>query len=389
LHHLVNRSGASEVAPITVICQNDSTGKMKITLKSFFVSAVFWTAIAVIFALPQLGRNRDLNKLLISALAQWWSWGILVPGILALDRGLSFSTQRILPRFLTLLGLGPFVTVVYSYVEVAMKALLRVGAWSRLLGAGVLTEALREMFWSMLVYCLIVGVREAYLYHQRFVSAELQMERLERSFSEARLNALRMQLDPHFLFNALNTVSSQVEREPKLARRMIEHLGDLLRLSLNSHGAQEISFAEELAFLDHYLSIQKIRFGDALKIEMQIAPEVHNALVPSLFIQPLVENAIRHGISKRTRGGSIVLSARRCDERLLVQVLDDGVGLPQGWSFGTHKGLGLSVTQERFSGLYPGSTSQFEVRRRAQGGTEVFLSFPLRLRKRPDDGSAD
>ena len=151
------------------------------------------------------------------------------------------------------------------------------------------------------------------------------MERLQRNFSEARLNAFRMQLDPHFLFNALNTVSSQAEREPKLARRMIEHLGDLLCLSLNSQGVQEISLAEELAFLDHYLAIQMIRFGDALRIEMRIAPDVKDALVPSLFIQLLVENAIRHGISKRDRGGSIILSAQRFEERLVIQVLDDGV----------------------------------------------------------------
>jgi LytS/YehU family sensor histidine kinase len=267
-----------------------------------------------------------------------------------------------------------------------LKALFGIGTWSRLFGTAVITEAIREMFWSMLVYCLIVGVWEAYLYHQRYVSTELQMERLQRNFSEARLNALRMQLDPHFLFNALNTVSSQVEREPKLARRMIEHLGDLLRLSLNSQGVQEISLAEELAFLDHYLAIQRIRFGDTLKVETRIAPDVTNALVPSLFLQPLVENAIRHGISKRARGGSILLNAQRLQEKLVIQVLDDGVGLPSGWSFEDHKGIGLSVTRERIAGLYPGNASQFEVRRRSEGGTEVHLSFPLHLRKEADDG---
>jgi sensor histidine kinase YesM len=212
------------------------------------------------------------------------------------------------------------------------------------------------------------------------------MERLQRNFSEARLNALRMQLDPHFLFNALNTVSSQVERDPKLARRMIEHLGDLLRLSLNSQGVHEISLAEELSFLDHYLAIQMIRFGDSLKVEKRIAPDVMHALVPSLFIQPLVENAIRHGISKRARGGSIVLSTQRVDERLVIQVLDDGVGLPAGWSFENHKGVGLSVTRERFAGLHPGNASQFEVLRRSEGGTEVSISFPLRMRKEANDG---
>lgn len=237
----------------------------------------------------------------------------------------------------------------------------------------------------MLVYCLIVGIWEAYLYHQRYVLAQVQMERMQRNSSEARLNALRMQLDPHFLFNALNTVSSQVEREPRLARKMIEHLGDLLRLSLNSQGLNEITLAEELSFLDHYLAIQKIRFGDALRIEMRIDPDLQDALVPSLFIQPLVENAIRHGISKRARGGSIVVSAQRFEGNLMIHVIDDGVGLPTDWSLHQHKGVGLSVTQERFAGLYSGSTSQFDVLRRDEGGTEVAISFPLHKRKGPDD----
>jgi len=192
---------------------------MKNTLKSSAVSFVFWTSVALIFALPQLGQNLDLQRVFTLALAQWWSWGLMVPGILAVDRALPFAVQRILPRLLTLLALGPFVAILYGYVHAILKAALGADRWSRLSGTALVTEGLREMFWSMLVYCLIVGVWEAYLYHQRFIAAELQMERLQRNFSEARLNSLRMQLDPHFLFNALNTVSSQVERDPKLARK--------------------------------------------------------------------------------------------------------------------------------------------------------------------------
>jgi two-component system LytT family sensor kinase len=354
---------------------------MKSALRWLVVSAFFWTAIAVVFALPHLGQNSNLHRVLMSALAQWWSWGILVPVILAVDHLLPFPVQRILPRSIALLAVGPLMTIVYSYLAATMRALVGVDSWSKLQGMGVATEAFRDMFWSMLVYCLIVGMWEAYGYHQRFMSSQLQMERMQRNFSEARLNALRMQLDPHFLFNALNTVSSQVEREPKLARKMIEHLGDLLRLSLNSQGVQEISLAEEMDFLDHYLAIQKIRFGDSLRIEIMIAPEVRDALVPSLFIQPLVENAIRHGISKRARGGSIAVSAQRFEDNLLIQVQDDGVGLPVGWSLDTHKGLGLSVTRERFSGMYPGSANQFSVRPRSEGGVEVLISLPFSRRE--------
>ena len=136
---------------------------MKTTIKLSVVSVIFWTLVAVIFALPQLERNRDLHGVLISALAQWWAWGILVPGILAVDRALPFAVQRIVPRFITLFALGPFVSILYSYVEVVLKATLGAGKWSRLSGMGVVSEAFMEMFWSMLVYCLIVGVWEAYL----------------------------------------------------------------------------------------------------------------------------------------------------------------------------------------------------------------------------------
>ena len=160
---------------------------------------------------------------------------------------------------------------------------------------------------------------------------------------------------------------------------MIEHLGDLLRLSLASHGKPTIPLQEEVAFLDHYLAIQKIRFGDSLRIEIDIAPEVVHALVPSMFLQPLVENAIRHGLSPRAGGGTIVLQAQRKDDKLYVGVLDDGVGLPKGEEPGGRAGLGLSVTRERIAGMHPTGSSRFSIRPRPGGGTEVEIFFPLRL----------
>jgi len=232
--------------------------------------------------------------------------------------------------------------------------------------------------WNWLIYWVIVGAWQAYQYYRRYLSSELRRERLERQFSEARLNALRMQLDPHFLFNALNTISSQLERDPRLAREMIEHLGDLLRLSLDSKDRQEVPLAEEMAFLAHYLAIQKIRFGDNLRVEIRVDPEVKYASVPSLFVQPLVENAIRHGISRRASGGKITVSAGKAGDQLEIRVLDDGVGLPPGWELETSSGLGLSVTRERIAGLHNG-LSHFSVLNRAEGGTEVRIVLPLKL----------
>ena len=196
---------------------------------------------------------------------------------------------------------------------------------------------------------------------------------------EARLNALRMQLDPHFLFNALNTISAQVEREPRLARQMIEHLGDLLRLSLENKDRQEVPLMEEMDFLEHYLAIQRIRFGDRLRFETNLAPEVKYALVPCLVVQPLMENAIRHGISSRSTGGTVVVSAKPINEQLEIRVSDDGVGLPPGWTLESDAGLGLSVTRERIRGLHPKGASGFVVGRRRNGGTEAVIRLPLRF----------
>jgi LytS/YehU family sensor histidine kinase len=193
-----------------------------------------------------------------------------------------------------------------------------------------------------------------------------------------------MQLDPHFLFNALNTISSQVERDPRLARQMIEHLGDLLRLSLENKDKQEVLLAEEMAFLDHYLAIQRIRFGDRLHFDTQIDAEVRFAIVPCLVVQPLVENAIRHGISSRASGGSVLVSARQLDDQLEIRVTDDGVGLPPGWKLEGSAGLGLSVTRERVRGLHPSGGSSFAVRRRGRNGssgTEATILVPLRFRE--------
>jgi sensor histidine kinase YesM len=297
---------------------------------------------------------------------------------MAIDSRLPLSSHHLARRILAHLVLGPIFTVVWAYLAACLAAVLQAGAWVRVVSAQPLAHALHDMFWSMLVYGLIVGVWEAYQYQRRYVSAELRMERLERSFAEARLNALRMQLDPHFLFNALNTISAQLEREPRLARKMIEHLGDLLRLSLSSQSRQAIALVEELDFLDHYLAIQKIRFGDGLRVHINISDDVKQALVPSMFLQPLVENAIRHGLSPRSGGGTIFLSAERAGDRLYIRVLDDGVGLPIVWPPQSPSGLGLSVTRERIAALHPEGSSHFAIHSRTQGGTEVEIYLPLR-----------
>ena len=333
----------------------------------------------MLFALPGLSSS-NWSHALLGSLAQWWSWGLVTPLIFWTDARLPFKESQLGMRILAHLPASVALTILYFYVFMAMRALLDLGGWSVLADTRSLATAFREgLLWSWVVYWVIFGVIQTFRYYEHYLASELRLERMERSFSQARLNALRMQIDPHFLFNALNTISSQVERDPRLARTMIEHLGDLLRLSLDARDRQEIPLAEELAFLDHYVAIQKIRFAEHLRIEIQVTPEVKYALVPCLIVQPLVENAIRHGISHRAAGGTVTVTAERGPNQVEIRVADDGVGLPPGWTLETSSGMGLSVTRERILGLYPGGNSRFAVRPRAGGGTEVEISLPLRF----------
>jgi two-component system, LytTR family, sensor kinase len=343
------------------------------------VAAVGWTLIGWIFALPSLTSPNYLQSLRMY-LTEFWAWGFITPLVIWLDRRLPFSGKELGKRIGAHLIASAIFTVIYFYIFTTMRAIVGVVPWSSIRPGQIFSFSnLGWYLWSWLICCLIVGARQAYGYYERYMNSQLQLEKLEHSFSEARLNALRMQLDPHFLFNALNTISSHVERDPKLTRRMIEHLGDLLRMSLDSKDRQEVPLAEELALLGHYLEIQKIRFGNQLRVVMDVSPEVKYAAVPSMFIQPLVENAIRHGISRRAAGGTVIVHAAPKDGRLEIRVLDDGVGLPRGWTLEESEGLGLSITRQRIEGIHPNGTSSFAVKNREEGGAAVEVMLPLRL----------
>lgn len=351
--------------------------------------AVFWTVVGLVFALPQLTVAGAWRRPFYTSLAAWWSWGLLTPVIGAIDRQLPFTSRQLSRRLLAHVPIGLLSTIVYVYLSTALSAGLGLVAWPRLADPQMLVAALQGGFvWGLLVYALIVGVLQVSHYQRHYVSAELRVERLQRSFSEARLNTLRMQLDPHFLFNALNTISSQVVSDATLARDMIEHLGELLRLSLDPRSRYEVRLDEEMTLLDHYLAIQRIRFGDRLRIDVDIPAGLGEVLVPSLLMQPLVENAIRHGIAPRAAGGTIGIGAWQAGGRLEIRVRDDGVGLPEGGLPDNRLGVGLSVTRERVESFRPAGTGRMMVRTRPEGGTEVTLSLPLRHADPGEDHAA-
>jgi two-component system, LytTR family, sensor kinase len=339
-----------------------------------------WSAIGLVFSIPGIRTGDRWGPPLLLSFAQWWSWGLIALLIVQFDRRLPFTDPQIGRRLLAHIPGSLVLTSLCLYVQAGLKALLGLGPIQAVVDPGVLLQSVNSgMFlWVWIIYWMILGAWLAKQYQERFRRSELQRERTERLSTQAQLRSLRLQIDPHFLFNALNAISSEVEADPVSARNMIEHLGNLLRLTLDTNDRQLVPLFEELSFLDHYLAIQRIRFGDRLRFEQLIGEDVRHVLVPSMTIQPLVENSIRHGLSQRAKGGLVRVAAGRSGEQhIRITVEDDGVGLPADWSPGKSPGLGLSITAQRLAALYPRQDSVFDVRRRAGGGTEVELRLPI------------
>src|SRR5262249_33703319 len=195
-----------------------------------------------------------------------------------------------------------------------------------------------------------------------------------------QLQLLKMQLQPHFLFNTLHTISALMHQDLHLADRMLARLAELLRMTLENVKKQEVPLRQEIDFLKPYLEIQQARLGDRLAVEMHVPPELLDALVPNLILQPLVENAIQHGIAPRSEGGRLEVRARRLDRALELQVCDNGPGLPG--TNGYREGVGLSNTRARLQQLY-GDGQHFQLSNRSQGGLQVQLTIPFH---EDDDG---
>ena len=339
-----------------------------------------WTVIGIFYSIHS-GSGAYVDSLKYS-LAYWYIWGTLTPVILALDRRLPAARDAVLRRCLAHVPLSFLFTTLYIYaLEGASKLMGLPNEFAFSLRP--LKAAFGGSFhWYYLVYWLIVGLYAAYDYAKALRDRQVRTAELERLLAESRLNILRSQLHPHFLFNTLNAISAHVERNPRVARRMLEQLGGLLRLSLEHADEQEIPLREELAFLEQYLALQEVRFEDRLEVKMSVEPATLDCLVPTFALQPLVENAIKHGIASRTARGLVRISAWREDSALRLQVTDDGPGLPDGWHLNTHQGVGLCNTMERLEHLY-GAAHQFSIRNGPDGGVSVDVSLPLHAAAQP------
>ncbi len=313
------------------------------------------------------------------SLAQWTAWGALALVIIGIDKRLPVQKDALVRRFLWHIPLSFVFTVVYTYLNYSLLFVFDVPRDASLLTGGVLATSWRMIHRNgTFFYWVIVGTYIALDYQNYVKNRLVRTAELERNLSEARLNVLRTQLQPHFLFNALNAVSAHVESDPRMARLMLERLGDLLRLSLDHIDQQEIRLDQELAFVEKYLQLQAMRFEDHLKVSLNFDPAVLEAMVPPFILQPLVENAVQHGTAARSAPGTISVEAWRSNGSVHLSVRDNGPGLPSGWSLERGAGIGLANTRERLRHLYGERNQHLELSSAPDGGVRVDLSMPFR-----------
>jgi signal transduction histidine kinase len=345
--------------------------EVKTLAKQWAVALAASTVIALAFALQQQrtvwlfqDRRVELWTVLWPALLSNWPHGILAPPVILWSEWLERRRGQV-TRFLLAHGVG--------YVAyVALHALLRLAMFpvhNQRTGAAYPRsfEVLKNLFVlfsadDFFMYAPVVGATMAYVAYRRNRTRELAL-------AGAELQILKMQLQPHFLFNTLQAISTLVGKEPAAAKRTIALLGDLLRAVIDRAGEQEVPLSEELDLLDRYVQIELVRFGDRLSVEIDVAPPAMECLVPSLLLQPIVENAVRHGTRVRVAGETR-------SGRLRLAVSDNGPGMP---SDGERRpgGLGLENTRARLKGLY-GADHSLEFRN--DGGLVVTIDIPERRR---------
>jgi LytS/YehU family sensor histidine kinase len=222
----------------------------------------------------------------------------------------------------------------------------------------------------------VVLVEHAVAFQQRHHAGLVRSSQLQTQLVQARMQALKMQLHPHFLFNTLHTITALVHEDPDLAEQTLARLGELLRLFLATGSMQEAPLKEELRILDLYLEIERARFEDRLQVRYDVPASLFCATVPNLILQPLVENSIRHGIGKKAEPGRIVISAEQDRDQLVLCVTDNGAGM-KNEAEGTRDGMGLSITRGRLAALY-GRDQSLVLRNLQPCGVEARITLPLR-----------
>ncbi len=371
--------------------------------KTHFLVRVWlaWTAIAIVgyarhyfesthpFEWP-IGSWPDL----LSWLGCFYPWAVLTPAIFRIEERFPLASNA----WKRSLGIVVLASLFFSYAALLMGTLLNFGV-NYLFGqppslSGFFlqfpwVEFCFEEFSFWCTFSAACAIRHFIQFHRQARQATqlaLEKSQLEASLRQAELENLRMRLNPHFLFNTLQNISVLTQQDPKLASQMLVRLGDLLRSALRGNVSAETTVSEEMALVRDYLAVEKMRFGDRLEILVDVAPGSDEALIPSFLLQPLVENAIIHGLRGMSQVGTIAIRAMLDGAQLVLTVADNGVGVPPEWSGESDIGIGLSSTRERLSRIFPGD-HQFVIRKLDEGGTEVRIAIPYQRKDQPCEES--
>jgi len=366
-------SGLADVAPATAIPLMPGRQRIGWVLVlggwtlvglGYFVSLVFPTTT------PQDTASTEWPRLLVYAVGTGWIWAALTPPVLWLTRRVGFAAgQR-----------GRSIGV-YALVGALFFLVSGVGEWLLGIATGM---ARRDQFWSVLLlecvetrllaFLAIVTLGWSARYFALYRSRHLHASDLETRLAKTHLQVLKMQLQPHFLFNTLNTIAELVHTDPVAADQMITRLGRLLRLSLDHASHQVVPLRQEADFLRVYLAIEQVRFEDRLQVVWDLAPDTLDGAVPTLLWQPVLENAIRHGVTPLGGRGQVVISSHRDGEDLVLEIRDNGQGLPPGGS--PREGVGLRNVRQRVDQLY-GPRGRFTLAPAPGGGTVATLRIPF------------
>lgn len=345
-----------------------------------------WTGIGLFFcgqqALRWVLRNEPIEVMGIRAeLTYYWMWIPLTGLALLAVRRFPITRQHLARSISIHVVIALVIGALHEGMLIGILAATRDTGFFIPAGVDVPMFDARRIPISALTgfykYWALIGIYSAFVYARRAREQQLQAAALQTRLAQAELQALRMQLHPHFLFNTLHAVSMLNFTDVDAANRMLVRLSDLLRMSLETSGRQQVTLREELDFLRKYLEIEQTRFHDRLHVEFDVEEQLLDAEVPHLVLQPLVENAIRHGIAKVAGAGRIEVSARRQAGRLCLRVCDNGPGVPAGWDPETSNRIGLSTTIARLRQLY-GAEHSFSIVPRAGGGTCAEIVMPMR-----------
>ena len=340
-----------------------------------------WTFLALLFSGPQMIQAVRLNRVaegwnsVLGELIFSYLWLALTPLAIWLSKSFRIEGGQRFKR----LTIHFLACVVFVLIHILLFTIISIpfGLYPQLTPFSNRYFLLILNFTpaNVMFYWGIVVIEHALDYYHKLQERELRASQLETQLAQSQLQVLKMQLHPHFLFNTLNAISALIRESPDEAEEMVSQLGALLRMTLETAGLQEVPFKEELEFLKHYLDIEQTRFQDRLKVEMAIEPETLDGLVPSMILQPLVENSVRHGVAPRPEGGCIKIKAWRDNSLLRLEVEDDGPGLNGDTPL--KERVGLTNTRARVRNLY-GDEHDLRLRNAAGGGLVVSLSIPFR-----------